>query len=96
MLWLVHQLSEDYLGPHKYTYSFGVPLGHLKENYLLTRGQNHLGGSLGKEAPNSRYNHLGEIGMFHGDPYQHYPSGMAGSPTLQGSPNCTHYFPETW
>ena len=38
VLWLVHQLGEDYPGPHKYTHSFGVPLGHLKENYRLTQG----------------------------------------------------------
>ena len=42
MLRLVYQLGENYPRPPKYTYIFGVPLGHLKENYRLTRGQNHL------------------------------------------------------
>ena len=44
MFLLVHQLSKNYLGPHKYTSSFGIPLGHLKEDYCLTRGQNNPGG----------------------------------------------------
>ena len=35
-MWPIYQLGKNYLGPHKYTYSFGVPLGHLRENYRLT------------------------------------------------------------
>ena len=35
MLWLVYKLGENYPRPYKYTYSFGAPLGHLKENYSL-------------------------------------------------------------
>ena len=50
VLRLVYQLGENYPRPLKYTYSFGVPLGHLKENYHLTRGQNDPGGSLGERS----------------------------------------------
>ena len=48
VLRLVYQLGENYARPLKYTYSFGVPLRHLKENYHLTQGQNHPGGSQGE------------------------------------------------
>ena len=46
---MVYQLGENYLRPHKYTYSFRVPLGNLMVNCHLTQGQNHPGGSLGEK-----------------------------------------------
>ena len=35
MLWLVHQLSEDYPGPYKYTHSFGVFWDTSRKTFAL-------------------------------------------------------------
>ena len=93
LLWLDSQLGEDYLRPHKYTYSFGDPLEHLKENYCLTHGQNHLGGSLGERSHGDKRNHPGDSRMFCGYLSQYCSGSMEGSSALKGSPNSTPSLP---
>ena len=66
MLWLVHKLGEDNFGANWKTSPSWFPLGYFVEDYCLTRGQNHLGGSLGQETPHCKQTHPGDLGMFVG------------------------------
>ena len=81
------------LDPSNTPTHLGDHLGHLKENYRLTRSQNHPGGSLSERSHGNERNHPGDSRMFCGYLSQYCSGSMEGSSTLQGSPNSTPSLP---